>query len=129
MEKPFYLIPDGSLSPVSSGDGYRDYLLSDLICGSSFELLSLRLSPDSLLMPFYPLSNILLTMRFSVPGTKRHHRCVVCPLCLCRKFTYGILSAGSYDDVRLRYVYDGDEIVNILWVSVYKDGEVVFSLE
>lgn len=31
MEKLFYLIPDGSLSPVSSGDGYRDYLLSSVI--------------------------------------------------------------------------------------------------
>ena len=133
--RPFYLIPDDSIKSVSACEGCRDYMLSDLMHGSNFSLVSASIVvEDSFLMPFHPFRNFLLRVEVRVPSSDENrphenHRFNISPFALCRDFKKGWdLSEIKFDDVLLRYIYDGDEIVNILWVSISRKGVELFSL-
>lgn len=143
VNRPFYLIPDDSIKPVSVCNGCRDYMLSDLIRGSMYGLVSVSIvAEDTFLMPFNPLRNFLLRIKLSIPIADDDffrpmssdpepdiHKFNLSPVRLCSSFKKGWkLCETQFDDVLLRYIYEGDELVNILWVSLFHKGEEVFSL-
>ena len=107
-------------------DGYRDYLLSEILSARSGYVGNIFFSSECV-----PVGSDLCRIDAMVgvsDGEPHCDRCVIIPgTCLAGSVCVDGLCAH---DVLLRYYYAGDAIVKIEWVEAYdRDGSVVLSLQ
>lgn len=120
------LVPTSDVMPVSVSDGYRDYLLSEILSARSGYVGNIFFSSECV-----PVGSDLCRIDAMVgvsDGEPHCDRCVIIPgTCLAGSVCVDGLCAH---DVLLRYYYAGDAIVKIEWVEAYdRDGSVVLSLQ
>ena len=120
------LVPTSDVMPVSVSDGYRDYLLSEILSARSGYVGNIFFSSECV-----PVGSDLcrIDARVGVSDCEPHgDRFGIIPgTCLAGS---GCVDGLCAHDVLLRYYYAGDAIVKIEWVEAYdRDGSVVLSLQ
>ena len=97
--------------------------------GSCFLLNSISLTKSGRLMPLHPFWNLDLILSVIAPAQcDPIHVVTIPPVRLYESLYRNTLLNDTYDDVLLKYTYHKGDITKIEWCSLYRCGEVVFSL-
>lgn len=104
MSKIDILSPNDSVSPIEVGDGYKDYLLSDVMASRNIAMMHGKIEADGRLRFFVFRSIAFInSIRINPIGGF--------------KLTRGTFT--GINDARIRLFDDGDPI----WVSVFFEGK------
>lgn len=120
-----YLYPGDDLQPLESGEGYKDYLISEVLSGNGYELIGIEIGFELEMREadvYRPC--IYITLR-----RKQQDEAGGFALLYPLKLVYGRednLLNGIFDDVIVRYIYDGDVVSNFFWISLMRDGKTVY---
>ena len=131
MEKN-YLCPGEGVTPLEIGNGYKDYLLSDILSANGYGIYLIQV--DSFLATTLSISvqwHVLLRVCFrrgGLNGLGIGDSILLFPL---RMVGDGerIFGKKQLTDVVVRYFYDDHEVVNIVWVSAIGEDGIVYSFK
>lgn len=120
MERPFYLIPDEDLSPVSIGEGYKEYLLSDVIKSLGYSVQDMfpvrgyRESPGSSLWLLY-IDVVLPPAVVTIP-----------PIAILSALPEESYASLCCSDALVRYISDSP--VSFSWTKLFRQDGSFLSL-
>lgn len=123
-----YLFPREGVVPIEMEDNHRDYLLSEILLSYGYKLIGLTISFELLMRGCDVYQPCLFTGICNESLKEKYAHSTFYPLKLVHD-KGNISDYSQFDDVRLRYWFDKSGAVsNILWVALYKDGKILYSL-
>lgn len=121
-----FLFPREGVIPLEIEGNHKDYMLSEILLSHGYKLNGLAISLER--RPGSGLVYQLFAWIRSDSLKEKFVQSAFYPLNLV-KYEDNNPDHTQFDDVRLRYFSDDfGAVSNILWVALYKDGKIVYSL-
>ena len=121
-----YLFPREGVIPLEIEGNHKDYMLSEILLSHGYKLNGLAISLER--QPGSGLVYQLFAWIWKDSLSGKYVQSAFYPSSHANDEKY-IPEHTQLDDVRLRYYFDKSGAVsNILWVALYKDGKIVYSL-
>lgn len=121
-----FLFPREGVVPIEMEDNHKDYMLSEILLSHGYKLNGLAISLEQRLKGGRVYQ--LFAWIRSDSLKEKFVQSAFYPLNLV-KYEDNNPDHTQFDDVRLRYCFDDfGAVSNILWVALYKDGKIVYSL-